>query len=264
MTFQPIIPSTGLVGWKLLSRTLNTQIETFASSATQKRDSDYFRENISTVVTAEQLVDDRRLLRVALEAFGLQDDLTNTYFVKEILAQGTSDPEALANRLADDRYAKFSEAFGFGELALPKTLQPDFADGLIDRYTRASFEISVGDQDEDLRLALNASREIEELSQEDSTNDTKWLLIMGTPPLRQVFETSFNLPNSFGQLDLDQQLETLKEKSSERFSTEDVSDFSDPERRERLVEQFLLQSQLKSSSNYSGMSVALQLLQASG
>lgn len=261
MSFQPIIPSSGLVGWKLLNRTLPTQMAAFENSAVQQRDTAYFREKIATVVTAEQLVQDNRLLRVSLQAFGLQDDLPNRYFIQEILSQGTTDRAALANRLADERYAKFSEAFGFGELGIPNTLSPDFADNIIEKFNRSSFEASVGDQDEDLRLALYASRELDALAQEGSSNDTKWLLIMGTPPLRKVFETAFNLPTSFGQLDLDRQLDVFQSKAEQRLSTRNVSDFDSTELREDLIEQFLLQSQLKSNASYTGMSVALQLLQ---
>ena len=115
MSFQPILPGTGLVGWKLLSRTMETQQAALNRSAEISRDTAYFAANIAKVDTAEQLVGDRRLLRVALGAYGLQEDIDNRYFIQKILADGTLAPDALANKMADDRYTQFAEAFGFDQ-----------------------------------------------------------------------------------------------------------------------------------------------------
>ena len=261
MSFQPIVAGTGLVAWSLLSRTLDTQLETYADSPLQQRDTDYFLNNIADVTTAEQLVDDRRLLRVALGAYGLQDDLNNRFFIKEILSQGTSNPDALANKLADERYARFSKAFGFADVFGPNTASAQFARDVVDLFNRSSFEVSVGDQDETMRLALNATRELERMARDDGTNDTKWFLVMGTPPLRQVFETALNLPSGFGKLDLDRQLETFKDKALQRLGSDKIEDFSAADHREKLVQKFLLQSQLNNDAQLSGGSIALQLLQ---
>ena len=85
--FQPIIPTDGLAGWRFLQRTYDTQLDSFARSAPVQRDTDYFAQKIASVTSAEELVADRRLLTVALGAFGLQDDINNRSSKKE--------PEAL-------------------------------------------------------------------------------------------------------------------------------------------------------------------------
>ena len=79
--FQPVIPVSGLAGWRFLQRTYDSQFETFSKGAVLQRDAEYFRENIGQVRTAEDLTSDRRLLNVALSAFGLQDDINNRYFI---------------------------------------------------------------------------------------------------------------------------------------------------------------------------------------
>lgn len=262
MSFQPILPSTGLVGWKLLTRTMATQQQAFDQSPAITRDTEYFKANIANIETAEQLVNDRRLLRVALGAYGLEDDLDNRFFIRKVLEEGTRASDSLANKLADERYFVFSEAFGFDQFTGANTYSPAFAQEVVDRYNRATFEIAVGDQDEDMRLALNTARELPELATRDGTDDSRWFLVMGTPALRSVFETALNLPGGFGQLDLDQQLVVFREKTEQRFGVSEVSDFADDTVRERLIEQFLLQSQLDQSTSYSGMSVALTLLQS--
>ncbi|TNF20202.1 MAG: DUF1217 domain-containing protein [Rhodobacteraceae bacterium] len=262
MSFQPILPSTGLVGWKLLTRTMETQQQALSKSPEITRDTEYYKANIAKIETAEQLVSDRRLLRVALGAYGLQDDLDNRFFIRKVLEEGTQASDSLANKLADERYFLFSEAFGFDQFTGPNTYSPSFAQKVVDRYNRATFEIAVGNQNEDMRLALNTARDLPELATRDGTDDSRWFLVMGTPALRSVFETALNLPSGFGQLDLDQQLSVFRDKTEQRFGVSEVSDFADGALRERLIEQFLLQSQLDQSTSYSGMSVALTLLQS--
>lgn len=263
MSFQPILPGTGLIGWKLLNRTMETQQSALSQSTEISRDTAYFEATISKVETAEQLVSDRRLLRVALGAYGLQDDLDNKYFIRKILEEGTRDSDALGNKLADDRYSQFSAAFGFDQFSGANTYSPAFAREVVDRFNRASFEQAVGNLDDSLRIALYADHTLPELAADDSaTEDSRWFTVMGVPALREIFQTALNLPSSFSQLDLDQQLDVFREKSEARFGVSEVADFADPELREKLVEQYLLQSQLKESTAYSGMSVALTLLQS--
>jgi hypothetical protein len=260
--FQAILPSTGYIGWRFLERSLETQQEILSESAPIARATDYFREKIGAITSAKDLVADRQLLTVALGAFGLDDDIDNKFFIQKILGEGTTDPDALANKLADDRYQKFANAFGFDQFSGANTQYSAFTDEVIQRYTRGAFEVAVGDSDEDMRSALYAKRELTELATSDGSQDTKWFLIMGTPPLRKVFETALNLPSGLANIDLDQQLEVFKEQSERRFGTADIKDFEGEAMRERLVEQYLLQSQLNSGGSLTGMSIALTLLQS--
>lgn len=262
MSFQPLLPATGLAGWRFLERTLDTQGDAFAKSPAMLRDTEYFEANIGAVRSAEELVSDRRLLRVALGAFGLGDDIDNRFFIRTILEEGTLTDDALANKLSDDRYRAFSAAFGFGDFATPRTAISDFPAEIVDKFRRQSFEVAVGEQDDSLRLALNATRSLGDIADGGEGSDTKWFKVMGTPPLRNVFETAFNLPSSFAQLDLDRQLETLSDRAESAFGVTDFSDFADPEVQDRLVQRFLLSSQLSGFQASSAGAVALTLLQS--
>src|SRR6056297_1893238 len=84
MTFSPVVPTGGLVGWSLLDRTMERQTELFNKSPQIVRDTEYFEKTIDTIKTAEDLVADRRLLRVALGAFGLQDQINSKAFIRKI------------------------------------------------------------------------------------------------------------------------------------------------------------------------------------
>ena len=89
MSYTPAIPLSGYAGWAFLKRTMPTQQASFNAAPQNKRDEDYFREKIGTINTAEQLVNDRRLLRVALGAFGLDKDINNKFFIQKVLQDGT-------------------------------------------------------------------------------------------------------------------------------------------------------------------------------
>lgn len=261
MNFHPVVPIGGIAGWNFLKRTREVQQEAFDTSIDRGRDVNYFKENIGNINTAEELVSDYRLLSFALGAFGLESDVGNKFFIQKILNDGTFDTDALANRLTDKRYLEFTKAFGFGDFDTPNTKLSDFPDKIISAYKTQQFEVAVGVQDENMRLAMGLGREMDELLDRDMSENGKWFSIMGMLPVRKVFETALGLPSSFGALDLDLQLKTFKEKAEKVFGSDEVSQFSDPEKQEHLVRLFLVQSDIRNgSAATSSGAVALALL----
>lgn len=263
MMFQPVLPLTGLPGWKLLTRTMEAQTGAFDASPRIARDTAYFEANIGKVTSGADLTADRRLLRVALGAFGLQDDINNRFLIQKVLESDLDDRRSLANSFSDTRYRQMSEAFAFGDaLRGPRTQEPGFGAQITARFRAQSFEIAVGQQDESMRLALNARRELAQITARDLTDTTAWFRVLGTPPLRTVFETAFGLPESFGQLDIERQVQEFKTLAHNKLGIEKFDDFARPDRREALVESYLLRNHIKQSSSLSSQSIALALLQA--
>lgn len=265
MTFSPVIPIGGYAGYAFLKRTMPAQTIAFAQQAVVQRDEVYFREKIGKIDTAEQLVNDPRLLRVALGAFGLQNDVGNKFFIRKVLEEGTLATGALANKLSDKQYAKLATAFGFGlGAAPPRTKLSDFADNILTAYKTQQFAVAVGVQSDDMRLALNAERELPELAKSGSSETAKWFTVLGNAPLRAVFEKAFGLPSSFGAIDIDKQVETLRKRTNAAFGNEGLVQFSDPEKLDKLVRQFLIRSEVDSANaTLSGGQIALSLLQSS-
>lgn len=261
MSYTPAIPLSGYAGWAFLKRTMPTQQASFNASPQNKRDEDYFREKIGTITTAEQLVNDRRLLRVALGAFGLDNDINNKFFIQKVLQDGTLSTSALSNKLADKQYEKFSAAFGFGDFAVPNTQLSDFADKIISANRTRQFESAVGNQNNDLRLALNLERELPDIAKKSSGSDnSKWFTIMGNTALRTVFQTAFGLPSSTASLDIDQQLDIFKSRARSQFGSDSVAQFSDPAKVNDLVKKFLVRSEVNAISQSGTGSAALTLM----
>ncbi len=260
MSFTPIIPFSGYSGWSFLTRTMEKQKAAFTASAEIQSVEAYFREKIPGVKSAADLVSDRRLLSVALGAFGLEDDINNKFFIRKVLEEGSLDTDALANKLSDKRYLELTIAFGFGDYETPRTVMSDFADKMLERFESRQFEVAVGEVDSSLRLAMNLERELPALVQKDTSENTKWFSIIGSEPLNSVFRTAFGLPASVSALDIDQQLRIYQDKSEQLFGSADPAAYAEPENLEKLLKTFLLRSQISAVSATTSGSVALQLL----
>ena len=260
--FQPILPLTGFAGWTFLERTLENQQSAFDKQASVSRATDYFRDSIGDIKTASDLVNDRQLLSVALGAFGLDDDLGNKFFIEKILSDGTTADDALANRLADKSYAKLSEAFGFGDPIGPLTGLDSFANDIVSRFQTKQFERAVGDQNPDLRLALGLEQGLKDITSQSTSETAQWFTMMGTPPLRKVFETALGLPSSLARIDLDQQLSTFQDKSQAVFGTRNISDFLSGEKTQDLRRLFLIRSEAAAIQSSGAANIALTLLQS--
>ena len=264
MTFAPILPAEGIVGFRLLEQTEAAQRTIFDRQPQITRDVQYFRENIASVATAQDLVSDRQLLRVALGAFGLDEQINSGAFLRKILEDGTDDPLSLANRLVDTRFQRFAETFGFGNSGGAQTAEIGFAEQITTAFTDRQFEIAVGEQDNSLRLALNFRREIAEYANASDPVDTAFFQIIGDLPVRTVLEGALGLDTqSFGQLDIDRQQGILKDLTRREFGAASAAVFQDSEVVTRVIERFLARQQaLNGPSASTPGFTALSLLSA--
>jgi Protein of unknown function (DUF1217) len=261
VSFQPILPLAGYTGWGFLKRTMVRQQAVQQALPAQQRDEAYFRDRIGKADTAEKLVNDKRLLRVALAAFGLEGDVNSKAFIQKILEGGTLKEGSLANKLADKQYQKFAAAFGYGDFSVPRTKISTFADEILTQFRARTFESAVGQQNNSYRLAMNAGREIPVLASRTVSENAKWYTVLGNAPLREVMQTALGLPKSFSSIDLDQQVAVLKKRTEAAFGSADLGQFKDPAKVEALTRRFLLQSEMQGqAAANSPAATALMLL----
>jgi len=260
MSFQPQIPFSGIAGWRFLERAAPVLQDTFEKGPQLQRDIAHFAETIGSITSAAELVADRQLMRVALGAFGLDSELDKRAFMRKILEEDLADPRALANRLTEPAYKKMAVAFGFGSATGPRTGEAGFAAKIIADFKTRAFEVAVGQSDNAMRLALNFRREMAEMSQGDGAN---WFRVLGSKPLREVFEGAYGLPSQFGRIDVDQQREVMRDKTGRLFGGSELTVFQDPEAIETVVNRFLARAQVEAGVSAPGpASNALALLQA--
>lgn len=259
MTYNVQAGNGGYLGWKLLQRTLDTQQTAFSKSTELQRSRDYFTENISTVRSAEDLVKNYKLLSVALRAFGLDDDLNNRFFIRKVLEADPQDKASLVNRLPDKRYAKLNAAFAFWDTPGATASKLPTAT-IADMYTTRSFEKNIGQQHQEIELALNAKRELAEIGSATVSNDTKWLQIIASKPLRKVFEGAFNLGKNFASLPIDRQVAEFKSRANRMMGSDDVQKLSNGDNIETLTRNYLLRTEMAAFDVSSRFSIALKLI----
>ena len=198
MSFQPVVPFGGFAGWAFLQRTQDAQRAAFQEAPRITRETDHFRDNIAAVLTVDDIMADRTLLTVALGAFGLDADINNTAFIKKVLSDGVIDPDALSNKLADKRYFEMSKAFAF-DLGTPSTVLSTFPDEIIDLYNDRQFEVAVGEQSEEMRLALGLERDLTEIAQDSSNDAAKWFWSWATSPCAACLTPPSGCPTVSGR-----------------------------------------------------------------
>lgn len=263
MSFSPVIPSTGLTGWNFLQATVDRQEEIHAQSPEIARDTAYFEENIGNIKTLDDFMGDRRILKVALNAFGLGDEINKGAYVRKILEEGTEDSSSFANRLGNSDYLALAETFNFtdGDLSLSAGVIEDISTN----YKRQDFELEIGEVDDTMRLALNFERKIGDYVGQGSTEAGGWFSLMGSLPMREVLDTAFNLPSSFSSLDIDKQQEIYSDKMNVKYGDKSIEAFSDPEVVDDLIQNYLLRTSLDAGpSGYSAASTALSILGGGG
>lgn len=264
MSFAPVLPAGGLIGFRFLERSYESQLARFSRAPDIDRAVRDFIDRAGEVRSAADLVADRRLLRVALGAFGLDDEIGKGALIRRVLEEGTLDPSSFANRLADPAWKELSAALGFGDIG-GRLGDEAVRRNLAERFRERQFERAVGEADVDLRLALNFRREIGRIAVRPGVDRSGWFQIMGSAPLRAVIEGALGLPESFGKLEIDAQRSILEDRARRIFGSESPNIFADREIRDRAVQRFLLNAQATASGRaIGGGSTALQLLTAGG
>lgn len=246
----------GIAGWRIVQRSEAQQIQRLAKDPIVQRSTAYFQENITRTTKAEELVKDYRLLSTALSAFGLEADIANKAFIQKVLESDVTDKKSLVNRLADKRYLKMAEAFGFGSAKPANNLSENVSKAFVQR----EFERRIGEGDETLRFALNARRELQEMGTRTSSDKTLWYEILGSPPLRKVFEGALGFGTAYGKLPIDRQYEEFTRAAERTFGSSSLKHFTQPDAIDRLVKNYMVRSQINISSTQNRYSAALTLL----
>jgi len=211
------------------------------------------------IADKDAFFEDFRLLLDTMDFFNVPSGREATAFLNRLLDGDPTDPNALMNRISDKRYVALASALPLELQGETQRFPPGFAEEITERYLARQFEIKVGEQDPTLRIAISFERELGQAAEQGLSNNARWFNIMASRPLREVFETVFNLPQSFGTLDIDRQLSDLKDRAQSFFGTNEVTELLVPEKANEIRDRFLFQSGIGFPS-----SPALTLLSGAG
>jgi|GEM_PF-949795 len=124
--FVPV-PIGGISGLSQLKQNQEKSEEVLKADNFVERETTYFKENISKIASADEFIEDTRILRYSLAAYGLEEELFKTAFIKQIIESDLSDPQSAVNRISDPRWQSFAQAFVKSSADVPGPLQDDFA-----------------------------------------------------------------------------------------------------------------------------------------
>jgi hypothetical protein len=249
MVYNIQLGSGGYIGWKILERSALKQKYVFSNTAQEKSITNYFSRKMENINNADDIISDYKMFSVMLRAFGLDDDIRSSFFIKKVLESDPDDPASFVNKLSDRRYLKMNQEMKFGKMDSTKDINVEF---IIDRYNQRSFEKNIGSRYPEIEIALNAQRELPEIASSSLSENTKWYQILGSAPLRRVFEISYGLGSDFSTLPIDRQLKEIKSKFQQFTGTSSVSFLEKAHVVELVVQRYLLRSQIADISlNYS-------------
>ncbi|CDX11466.1 conserved hypothetical protein [Mesorhizobium sp. ORS 3324] len=99
--------------YQLIVKDINKSIDRIEQQPTVDRDTQYYLANITKVKSIDDFVNNDRLFKYAMKAYGLENmDYAKAFMVKA-LKEGVSSSNSFANKLTDRRYAEFVRAFNF-------------------------------------------------------------------------------------------------------------------------------------------------------
>ncbi|MEQ8964441.1 MAG: DUF1217 domain-containing protein [Azospirillaceae bacterium] len=233
---------------QMLYRTTQTnfdrRFEAFAKQPMQARAVEHFRTEAPKKLTPKEVLDDFRLQRFLLQAFGLEEMGNSRALVEKILTQDLDDEKSLVWRMNDQRFVRMATALrfdqGVGKLQFPKVV-----DQLVDRYLTQGYEAQIGEQNPQVRQAMYFKRRAPDISNA--------FQLLGDKALRDVATTIAGLPPQAAQLDLDKQADLIKEKI-------DLSKLKDPVYVEELMQKYLARVDAQSGPSGAAAGV-LQLFQ---
>lgn len=244
MPIQPSLIGGSLSGYAFLKATQERQQATFESSGDIQRSVDGMREKLSEPFTLDDLMGDRQLLRPVMEGFGLGSEVDKGAFVRRIIEQGPDDPAGFARRLNNPDFIELARVFEADSDGLIR-LSDASVDEIITNYKNQAFQTAVGEQEPDLRLALNFETEIADLAAGSASDRSFWFKVIGKAPLMEVFDAAFILPTGFSNLDVDRQADYLQKRAEQKLGPDPRATLASGDATATVVKDFLLQRQIE-------------------
>jgi hypothetical protein len=183
----------------------------------------YFQKTIGSIKTIDDLINNTRVFRYVMKAFGLEDQDTAKGLVKKLLTDGVDNTNGLAQKLNDSRYTALATAFNFARDGTATTSTTAATQGVVNQYIRQTLEDQAGQDNPGVQMALYFQRAAPSIK---TAYD-----ILADPTLTNVVETALGLPSGMASESIDTQATQLGQKLN-------VADLQDPTKVNNLISRF--------------------------
>lgn len=201
-----------------------------SSKAAAEAEAVYYRTQLQSLETVDQLLADVRLKNVLLVAEGLRPVDVTSDMLRAVLISDLDDPNSFANQRPEIGFQKIAGSFNFdadGFIRSNSSQSVQNERGLVETqrlYLTQSIEEEAGQDSLGARLALYFQRMAPTL--------TSNFEILADDALAQFVRIAFSISNETASSDIDKQKAML-----DRYL--DIDDLLDPEKVETLVQRFL-------------------------
>jgi hypothetical protein len=212
-----------------------------AADPTVAQATKYFQANIASVTTPAQLVNNPRLFKYAMTAFGLGDMTYAKSMMQKVLEQGTSSSTALANTLNNPKILAFANAFNFKLYGTATTQTTAATTDVTSQYVMQTLETNQGSQDPGVQLAL--------YFQQNASKITSGYSILADSNLLTVAQTTLGISSYTSAENIDQQSKQLD-------SLLNYKDFQSPAKVQTFLERFAAQYDLNNAGSSTSSSTS--------
>jgi hypothetical protein len=201
-----------------------------SSKAAAEAEAVYYRTQLQSLETVDQLLADVRLKNVLLVAEGLRPVDVSNEMLRAVLTSDLDDPDSFANQQSDIGFQKVAGSFNFdadGFIRSEPGRSVQNERGLVETqrlYLTQAIEEEAGQESLGARLALYFERM--------APTVTSNYEILADDALAQFVRTAFSISQETASSDIDKQKAML-----DRYL--DVDDLLDPEKLESLIQRFL-------------------------
>ncbi|WP_319532048.1 DUF1217 domain-containing protein [uncultured Cohaesibacter sp.] len=207
----------------MLNNNMSKSLDVVRKDPLVDRLSEKYLEKIRDIKTVDEFIEDYDVFSYAMKAFGLEDMTYAKAYMRKVLDEGVSSDEAFANKLTDERFRTFAEAFNFEQFGEATTSFEKVQQDVVDMYVRQTLEDQEGEDNTGVQLALYFERK--------AGNITNAMELLADPALAEVTRTLVGIADEAAGSDLDLQAAMIEERI-------DIEDLQDPDKVKELLVRF--------------------------
>jgi hypothetical protein len=206
-----------------LGKTVNKQPEVSANVA-------YYQANIGNVESVDDLLKNRKLLTVALGAYGLESQVDAKGLLRKLLTEDPAASTSLARKTSNTRYLAFAQAFaGLSTDGGASIRDAKNVAAVVANYQQMQYEKAIGQTDTAAQQAIYFNRVAPQATQ-------SIYQVLADKTLSAVVRGAYGLPLATAALTPAQQASQLKAKGF------DYTKLSDPKYVQGIIDKFLAKS----------------------
>jgi len=223
-------------------RNKDRDIARAAAQPETRRDIAAFRTAVGKAQSADTLLADPAAMKLLLTANGLADHIPHPALARKALLSDVTDPNALANKLADPRWKSTAMTYDFAHKGLAILRDPKVMATLESAYAEVIWRKSLDVATPGLSDALTFRAE--------AGKTTSALQVLGDPVLRRVVTTTLGLPLQIAF----QSVEAQERAISTRI---DIRKLSDPKFVDSFAQRYLITRARDAAAGADGTQAAI-------